>query len=73
MLWIYFQLIRFSETILVNRGWVPAKKRDPSKRQKGQIDGTVDVIGVVRLHENRPTFMPKNQEGSNIYFYRYAF
>lgn len=27
-------------------------------------------MGVVRLQENRPTFTPKNQEGSNQWFYR---
>lgn len=60
----------FSETVLVNRGWVPVKNKDPSRRDKGQIKGIVDVVGVVRLHENRPTFIPKNKKGSNTYFYR---
>ncbi|KAI4471293.1 surfeit locus protein [Holotrichia oblita] len=65
-----FQLADRNETILVNRGWVPAKSKDPKTRQNGQIQGEVDVIGVVRLHENRPNFMPKNREGSNIWYYR---
>lgn len=60
----------FSQTILVNRGWVPAKYKDPKTRRKGQIEGEVDVIGVIRLHENRPNFMPANKEGSNAWFYR---
>ncbi|GJQ71135.1 Surf1 [Trypoxylus dichotomus] len=65
-----FQLADRDETILVNRGWVPAKNKDPKTRQQGQIQGQVDVIGVVRLHENRPNFMPKNREGSSIWYYR---
>ncbi|KAJ8916898.1 hypothetical protein NQ315_013367 [Exocentrus adspersus] len=65
-----FKLVDRNETILVNRGWVPAKKKDQSRREKGQVEGIVDVIGVVRLHENRPTFSPKNKEKSNIFFYR---
>ncbi|RZC37250.1 surfeit locus protein 1, partial [Asbolus verrucosus] len=43
------------------KGWVPAKCKNPSTREKGQQKGEVDVIGVVRLHENRPNFSPKNQ------------
>lgn len=65
-----FQLSDRNETILVNRGWVPAKNKDPRTRKQGQIQGEVDVIGVVRLHENRPNFMPKHQQGSNIWYYR---
>ncbi|XP_018563519.1 surfeit locus protein 1 [Anoplophora glabripennis] len=65
-----FKLVDRNELILVNRGWVPTKKKDPSRRHKGQTEGIVDVVGLVRLHENRPTFIPKNEEGSNTYFYR---
>lgn len=61
----------FSETILVNRGWIPAKQKDPKTRKSGQIEGIVDVVGIVRLHENRPNFMPANKEASpNAWFYR---
>lgn len=59
-----------SEIILINRGWVPVKCKDPKTRLGGQIDGEVDVVGVVRLHEDRPNFMPANKEGSNSWFYR---
>lgn len=59
-----------SETILVNRGWVPAKYKDPKMRKEGQVEGVVDVVGIVRLHENRPNFMPANQEAPNAWFYR---
>lgn len=63
-------LFIFSETILVNRGWVSSKHRDPKTRQGGQVEGDINLIGVVRLQEARPTFSMKNQEGSNIWFYR---
>ncbi|CAH0546509.1 unnamed protein product [Brassicogethes aeneus] len=65
-----FQLSDTNEIILVNRGWVPAKNRDPKTREKGQVKEEVNLIGIVRLQENRPTFSLKNQEGSNIFFYR---
>ncbi|XP_019865003.2 SURF1-like protein [Aethina tumida] len=65
-----FKLADRDETILVNRGWVPSKHRDPKTRQGGQVEGDINLIGVVRLQEARPTFSMKNQEGSNIWFYR---
>ncbi|XP_030762786.1 surfeit locus protein 1 [Sitophilus oryzae] len=65
-----FKLEDRDMTILVNRGWVPAKKIDPKTRPNGQVEDTVDVIGVLRLHEPRPTFVTKNQSGTKLYFYR---
>ncbi|EFA00352.1 surfeit locus protein 1 [Tribolium castaneum] len=65
-----FKLADRNETILINRGWVPSKCKNPATRDKGQVKGVVDVVGIVRLQENRPTFIPKNQEGSNQWFYR---
>lgn len=65
------QLIICRETILINRGWVPGRYKDPSTRPKGQVQGEVDVIGIVRLHENRPNFMPANKEAKDAWFYRY--
>lgn len=44
------------------------KNKDPGTRQNGQVKGVVDVIGIVRLHENRPPFMPVNK--NNAWFYR---
>uniref|UniRef100_A0A2K5EVC2 SURF1-like protein n=1 Tax=Aotus nancymaae TaxID=37293 RepID=A0A2K5EVC2_AOTNA len=38
---------------LVNRGFVPRKKVNPEIRKKGQIEGEVDCVGMVRLTETR--------------------
>jgi surfeit locus 1 family protein len=65
-----FKLADREETILINRGWVPSNCKNPANRKKGQVENVVDVIGIVRLHENRPNFIPKNQEGSNQWFFR---
>ncbi|XP_056643956.1 surfeit locus protein 1 [Diorhabda sublineata] len=65
-----FKLENRDDTILINRGWVPNKLKDPKTRQEGQVNGVVDVIGILRTHEPRPNFTMKNREGSNIYFYR---
>ncbi|XP_018335365.1 surfeit locus protein 1 [Agrilus planipennis] len=58
------------EIILVNRGWVPNKFKNPSSRPKGQVEEEVDVIGIVRFHENRPPFVTNNMPQTNNWFYR---
>ncbi|KAM4876498.1 surfeit locus protein 1 [Thomomys bottae] len=57
-------------TILVNRGFVPKKKVNPETRQKGQIAGEVDLVGIVRLTESRKPFVPENNPERNLWHYR---
>ncbi|KAG8509443.1 Surfeit locus protein 1 [Galemys pyrenaicus] len=57
-------------TILVNRGFVPRKKVNPETRQKGQIQGDVDLVGAVRLTETRKPFVPENNPEKNHWHYR---
>lgn len=65
-----FKLESRDETILVNRGWVSHKNKDPKSREAGQIKGVIDLVGIVRLHENRPQFIPANKPNANVWFYR---
>ncbi|XP_068190279.1 surfeit locus protein 1 [Antennarius striatus] len=57
-------------TILVNRGYVPRQKISPHTRMKGQVEGEVEVVGVVRLTETRKPFVPKNDVEQNRWHYR---
>ncbi|XP_006993188.1 surfeit locus protein 1 isoform X1 [Peromyscus maniculatus bairdii] len=57
-------------TILVNRGFVPKKKVNPETRQKGQVLGEVDLVGIVRLTETRKPFVPENSPEQNHWHYR---
>uniref|UniRef100_A0A3P8WAR9 SURF1-like protein n=1 Tax=Cynoglossus semilaevis TaxID=244447 RepID=A0A3P8WAR9_CYNSE len=57
-------------TILVNRGYVPKQKIRPETRMKGQVEGEVDVVGVVRLTEVRKPFVPNNDVQKNRWHYR---
>lgn len=63
-----FRLESSREVILVNRGWVPKSKLQPEKRLAGQVEGTIELIGVVRKGEARPQFTPDHK--GNIYMYR---
>ncbi|KAM8827804.1 surfeit locus protein 1 [Spinachia spinachia] len=57
-------------TILVNRGYVPKQKVRPETRVKGQVEGEVEVVGVIRLTENRKPFVPNNDVEKNHWHYR---
>ncbi|KAJ8339159.1 hypothetical protein SKAU_G00359450 [Synaphobranchus kaupii] len=57
-------------SILVNRGYVPKNKIRPETRMKGQVSDEVDVVGVVRLTEQRKPFIPHNDVERNRWHYR---
>lgn len=63
-----FKLEGREETILVNRGWVSRQNLKPESRPKGQVEGTVDLLGVVRQPEPRPQFTPDHK--SEMFLYR---
>lgn len=62
-----FKLEGREETILVNRGWVPRNKLRPDTRSNGQIEGDIDLNGIVRLGEARPQFTPDHKGGTFLY------
>ena len=39
--------------ILVNRGWVPRKLKEPETRQRGQVEGQQHVVGILRNGDKR--------------------
>lgn len=47
--------------VIVNRGFVPLNKADPATRPQGQINGEVQVSGLMRAPEPRNAFTPKDQ------------
>jgi surfeit locus 1 family protein len=62
-----FKLDGRQETILVNRGWVARNKTSASTRQEGQVDGIIEIQGIVRLPESRPQFSPEHKQGPFLY------
>jgi surfeit locus 1 family protein len=57
--------------VFVNRGFIPAELKDPAKRAAGQIAGTVQVRGLLRLPpaESPAWFLPDNQPDLNYWFW----
>lgn len=65
-----FKLLDRDLTILVNRGWVPRKQKNPDSRVEGQVEGPVELEAVVRKTEKRAPFMPENAKGAVVFLYR---
>lgn len=47
-------------TVLINRGFVPAGRRDPAVRADGQVDGPQSVTGLLRITEPKGGFLRAN-------------
>jgi surfeit locus 1 family protein len=62
-------LLSDDRIILVNRGWVPEKLRDPTKRPETQVEGLVTVEGIVREDKRRGTFVPDNEPKNEVWLY----
>ena len=54
--------------VLVNRGWVPIKRRDPASRSAGQVAGEVSLTGHLRVQPGRNRFRPDNDLVKNYWF-----
>lgn len=56
--------------VLVDRGFVPERLRDPSTRPEGQVQEVVTVTGLLRTPEDPNIFIPDNDPDKNQWFYR---
>lgn len=57
-------------TVLVNRGFVPVERRDPSTRSAGNPVGTVEVAGLLRITEPGGGFLRRNDPAANRWYSR---
>lgn len=57
-------------TILVNRGFVPPERRDPSTRQDGNRSDKVEVTGLLRMTEPKGGFLRHNDPASDRWYSR---
>lgn len=58
--WVMTPLTGPAGPVLVNRGFVPAERRDPAARAAGQVRGPVTVVGLVRRSEPGGGFLRAN-------------
>ncbi len=57
-------------TVLINRGWIPAAKKDRKTRPETLVKGKATVEGLVRVGAERSFFTPVSQPDKNIWFGR---
>jgi len=57
-------------TLLVNRGWIPAKKKELADRPDTTVKGKATISGLIRVGNERTYFSPINQPDKNIWFGR---
>jgi surfeit locus 1 family protein len=69
--WV-FALARLASggSIVVNRGFVPEGWQDPKYRSTIEMNGSIDMIGVLRWPEVRTVFAPTDRPDSNLWFVR---
>lgn len=55
--------------VLVDRGWVPVSRKDPSTRTAGEVSGPVTVAGFVRRGQSQGWLTPDNDPARNSWFW----
>ncbi len=56
--------------VIVNRGFVPSDKRDPSTRAEGEVPGIVTVVGLMRAPETGGLFLRTNDPQNDRWYSR---
>ncbi|PHZ85621.1 surfeit locus 1 family protein [Paremcibacter congregatus] len=55
--------------VIINRGWVPEKLKEPASRPQTITNGEVTVTGVLRKSWKKERFAPDNDLVRNIWYY----
>jgi len=56
--------------VMVNRGFVPDGRQDPTSRAQGQVSGPVDIVGALRWPDTRHWFTLADDIAHNLWFTR---
>lgn len=69
--WILTPLEQAGGTsVLINRGFVPADRRDPAARADGEIEGPVKITGLIRMSEPEGAFLRSNDPANGRWYSR---
>lgn len=55
--------------VLVDRGWVPAEKKEAAKRPETLVKGVVEFDGMVHKGEVKKSLVPDNDITKNLWFW----
>jgi len=68
--WVITPLRTADGVVLINRGFVPPALEDPAGRAAGQIEGEVEIIGLLRKSEPEGRILRSNQPVADRWFSR---
>lgn len=68
--WVVTPLKTPTGVVLVNRGYVPAERKDPATRSAGAPAGEVDVVGLLRRSEPGGGFLRANVPAAGRWYSR---
>ncbi len=57
------------KNVLINRGWVPRERKDPSQRSEGSVFGNLNLVGIITPGFKKGPFTPKNDAEKNVWLY----
>jgi surfeit locus 1 family protein len=57
-------------TVLINRGFVPADRKDRASRDAGEADGETSVTGLIRMTEPKGAFLRGNDISADRWYSR---
>ena len=55
--------------LIVNRGFVPEGRQDPTSRPDGEVSGPIEIVGAMRWPD-RSWFTPSDEPAKNLWFAR---
>jgi surfeit locus 1 family protein len=56
--------------VIVNRGFVPDDRKDPSTRAAGNVAAPIHIVGALRWPDTRHWFTPNDDPAHNLWFAR---
>jgi surfeit locus 1 family protein len=68
--WVMTPLRTATGVVLINRGFVPADRRDPASRRAGSPIGEVTVTGLLRMTQPRGGFLHSNDPAAGHWYSR---
>lgn len=69
--WVLTPLVeKNGPTVLVNRGFVPDDRKDPSTRKSGEVGGITMLTGLLRMSEPGGTLLRSNRPKENRWYSR---
>lgn len=62
--------LKDGRVVIVNRGWVPAKRKELQDRPESAAEGHTTLVGMIRVGADRNPFTPPSSSEKNVWFAR---